>query len=81
MSELMLLIWERWVFSSSLSSSSRWAFFMASMAVQERKEDITDHQVFLSLQHAGAAVTQRAPKHVSATGLLARLFPPFPYNQ
>lgn len=33
MSALTLLIWERWDFSSSRSSSSRCAFFMASMAV------------------------------------------------
>lgn len=32
MSALTLLIWERWDFSSSRSSSSRCAFFMASMA-------------------------------------------------
>lgn len=31
-SALTLLIWERWLFSSSRSISSRWAFFMASMA-------------------------------------------------
>lgn len=31
-SELTLLIWDRWLFSSSRSISSRWAFFMASMA-------------------------------------------------
>lgn len=35
MSALTLLIWERWDFSSSRSSSSRCAFFMASMAVWE----------------------------------------------
>lgn len=33
MSALTLLIWDRWLFSSSRSISSRWAFFMASMAV------------------------------------------------
>lgn len=33
MSELMLLIWDLWLFSNSRSISSRWAFFMASMAV------------------------------------------------
>lgn len=32
MSELMLLICDLWLFSSSRSISSRWAFFMASMA-------------------------------------------------
>lgn len=32
-SALTLLIWDRWLFSSSRSISSRWAFFMASMAV------------------------------------------------
>lgn len=32
MSALTLLIWERWDFSSSRSSSSRCAFFMASIA-------------------------------------------------
>lgn len=34
MSALTLLIWERWDFSSSRSSSSLCAFFMASMAVR-----------------------------------------------
>lgn len=34
MSALTLLIWERWDFSSSRSSSSRCAFFMASMAAR-----------------------------------------------
>lgn len=32
-SALTLLIWDRWLFSSSRSISSRWAFFMASIAV------------------------------------------------
>lgn len=38
MSELMLLICDRWLFSSSRSISSRWAFFMASMAVGETRQ-------------------------------------------
>lgn len=37
MSALTLLIWERWDFSSSRSNSSRCAFFMASMAVWDRR--------------------------------------------
>lgn len=49
MSELMPLSWERWVFSSS----SRWAFFMASIAVGQQEVE-RPHQSALHTANATA---------------------------
>lgn len=64
MSALTLLIWERWDFSSSRSSSSRCAFFMASMAAWEGTE-LARRAALPKGGFLGGFLKEREPSHSS----------------